>query len=170
MPISELCSSFYLFKPLEKCVLLDTRGMGYESVAWYESISITGQKQQKSHVLLRRCQWCYSSPVKTVRPVTLLLVPQLSLEPSPTCYFPLLMELSSLGAQFIFGGVVDERKFPRWSVTPFSTNINWVAVLWFPNQSFLMQPLSFKKVEGKLSFRHTFGLRRHLWDTQCTLA
>lgn len=78
MPISELCSSFYLFKPLEKCVLLDTRGMGYESVAWYESISITGQKQQKSHVLLRRCQWCYSSPVKTVRPVTLLLVPQLS--------------------------------------------------------------------------------------------
>lgn len=28
MPISELCSSFYLLKPLEECVVLDPRGGG----------------------------------------------------------------------------------------------------------------------------------------------
>lgn len=149
MPISELCSSFYLFKPLEKCVLFDTRGMGYESVAWYESISITGQKTSKITCFATRISmvWfltgedgspSYTSVGSAAQPLS-----------SPTGYFPLLLELSSLGAQFIFGylGELSRRgnsPSDLWHLFQ-QAFIEW---LFFCSQiihlSFLMQPLSFK--------------------------
>lgn len=166
MPISELCSSFYLFKPLEKCVLLDTRGMGYESVAWYESISITGRKQQKSHFATRvSVVWflpgedgspSYTSVGSTAQPLS-----------SPTGYFPLLIELSSLGAQFISGcwGELSMRgNSPQWSVTPFSTNVNWVTFLLFPNHPSVLSYATFEFQKG----RRQLFFSSYIWPEKTT--